>query len=40
MNEERINDIDERLKSLENMHKFAFIALIGIGGLLLIYKNK
>lgn len=36
--EERISDIDKRLKSLENLHKYGFLA-IGIIALVLILKK-
>ena len=38
--EERINDIDKRLKSLENMHKSAFIVFALIGAAFVIYGLK
>lgn len=37
--EDKIKDIDQRLKSLENLHKYAFITIIALGGLILILKK-
>jgi hypothetical protein len=38
-NQDKIENIDQRLTSLENMHKYAIVAILVIGSLYFISKN-